>query len=306
MIELLRPWALLALPLPILAWWFLPVTAPAARIRAPESVLTLMRAMQGKGSRKVRAGIPLALMTAGWIALIAALAAPVTSLGNLIRPSGHDIVIAVDLSASMGRRDGNARETAFDRFRKGIDDLLGQLPPGDRAALIAFGKQAYLIAPLTHDTAALSAYLDELTVGMPGRKTSVGVAVGLALKVFDPAVDGRRTLLVLSDGEDNAGDLPAPDAALLASDRGVVIHAVGIADAEQSGGGTVLRQIAETTGGTFSTLNDVGTLSVMQQASDRDRPQPSALPLRRLWSSELVLLAALMFLGLAVVRARQQ
>jgi len=306
MIELLRPWALLALPLPILAWWFLPVTAPAARIRAPESVLTLMRVMQGKGSRQVRAGIPLALMTAGWIALIAALAAPVTSLGNLIRPSGHDIVIAVDLSASMGRRDGNARETAFDRFRKGIDDLLGQLPPGDRAALIAFGEQAYLIAPLTHDTAALSAYLDELTVGMPGRKTSVGVAVGLALKVFDPAVDGRRTLLVLSDGEDNAGDLPAPDAALLASDRGVVIHAVGIADAEQSGGGTVLRQIAETTGGTFSTLNDVGTLSVMQQASDRDRPQPSALPLRRLWSAELVLLAALMFLGLAVVRARQQ
>jgi Ca-activated chloride channel family protein len=306
MIEFLRPWALLVLPLPMLAWWFLSVAAPSARVRTPESVLTLMRAIQGNGSRRVRVALPLALLSAGWIALVAALAGPVSSLGNLIRPSGHDIVIAIDLSASMGRRDDTGRTTAFDRFREAVANYLDQLPSGDRAALIVFGEQAYLIAPLTHDAAALSGYLDELTVGMPGRKTSVGVAVGLALKVFDSGESAQRTLMVLSDGEDNAGDLPAPAAALLARDRGVVVHAVGIKDAESSGGGSVLRQVAETTGGTFSTLTDGGVLPAGRTEQDRDVVRTSPLPLKRLWSSELVLFAALMFTALTLMRARRQ
>lgn len=306
MIEFLRPWALLVLPLPILAWWFLSVAAPVARVRTPESVLTLMRAIQGNGSRRVRVALPLALLSAGWIALVAALAGPVSSLGNLIRPSGHDIVIAIDLSASMGRRDDTGRTTAFDRFREAVANYLDQLPSGDRAALIVFGEQAYLIAPLTHDAAALSGYLDELTVGMPGRKTSVGVAVGLALKVFDSGESAQRTLMVLSDGEDNAGDLPAPAAALLARDRGVVVHAIGIKDAESSGGGSVLRQVAETTGGTFSTLTDAGVLPAGRAEQDRDVVRNSPLPLKRLWSSELVLFAALMFAALTLMRARRQ
>jgi len=306
MVGLLRPWALLALPLPLLAWWFLPVAAPAARLRATESVLVLLRAMQGSGSRRIRAALPLVLLATGWVALVVALSGPVTSLGNLVRPSGHDVVIAVDLSASMGRHDDSGKTTAFDSYRKAVDAYLESLPPGDRVALIAFGEQAYLIAPLTHDASALSGYLDELTVGMPGRKTSVGVAIGLALKVFEPVADGRRTLLVLSDGEDNAGDLPAADAALLARERGVIVHSVGIANAESGGGSGVLRQVAEITGGTFSTLNADTPLLPGSDAVDADAERESTLPLKHLWSSELVLLAALMLAGLALVRARRQ
>lgn len=303
MIEFLRPWILLALPLPLLAWWFLPAAAPLARLQVSESVLVLMRGMQGSGSRQIRAVAPLAFLAVGWIALVVALAGPVTSLGNLVRPSGHDIMIAIDLSASMGRQDGN-RATAFDSYRKAVDGYLEQLPPGDRVGLIAFGEQAYLIAPLTHDASALSGYLDELTVGMPGRKTSVGIAVGLALKVFEPGDEGRRTLLILSDGEDNAGDLPAPDAALLARERGVVVHAVGIADAESGGGSTVLRQVAEITGGTFTTLSPDEPLAPASRVAGSGSERQSTLPLKRIWSSELVLLAALMFASLAFVRAR--
>lgn len=253
MIELLRPWALLALPLPLIAWWLLPHAAPAARLQASESALVLLRAMRPGGSEGADQVRRLLLPALGWLALVMALCGPVTPIGTLVRSSGHDVVIAIDLSASMGRKESGQRTTAFDRYRTAVSAFLERLPAGDRVALIAFGEQAYLIAPLTHDFGALNGYLDELVVGMPGRKTSVGVAIGLALKTFETEEQQRRSMLILSDGEDNAGALPAPDAALLASDRNVRIHAVGLADAEAGGGGDILRTVAEITGGSFST-----------------------------------------------------
>lgn len=300
MIDLLHPWILLALPLPILAWWLLPVSAPVGRLRASESVLVLLRGMQGKRGHGMRKAGPMVLLSVGWVALVLALAGPVTKLGDLVRPSGHDIVIAIDLSASMGRSSGTANATAFERYRESVSDLFDRLAPGDRVALIAFGEQAYLIAPLTHDTGALNGYLNELTVGMPGRKTSLGVAIGLALKTFGTDEISRNTLLILSDGEDNAGDLPAPDAAELARERGVKIHSVGLAVAEAGGGGDVLRQVAEITGGSFSVLSDSGILPDISEPAGATSQEVSATPLRRLWASEMLMLAAL-FLAMHMV-----
>lgn len=300
MMDLLNPWILLALPLPFLAWWLLPMSAPIGRLRAPESVLVLLRGMQGARGHGMRRAGPVVLLSVGWAALVLALAGPVTELGDLVRPSGHDIVIAVDLSASMGRPTGTGNATAFERYRESISDLFDRLAPGDRVALIAFGEQAFLIAPLTHDTGALDGYLNELTVGMPGRKTSLGVAIGLALKTFGANESSRNTLLILSDGEDNAGDLPAPDAAQLARERGVKIHSVGLAGAEAGGGGNVLRQVAEITGGGFSILSDSGIPADISGPAGATGQDISATPLRRLWASEMLMLAAL-FLAVHVL-----
>lgn len=304
MIDLLFPWALLTLPLPLLAWWLLPVSAPTGRMQVTESVLVLLRGMRGDRGHGLRRAGPIVLLSVGWVTLVLALAGPVTKLGDLVRPSGHDIVIAIDLSASMGRQSGTARATAFERYRESVSDLLERLAPGDRVALIAFGEQAYLIAPLTHDTGALDGYLDELTVGMPGRKTSLGVAIGLALKTFGADKTSRNTLLILSDGEDNAGDLPAPDAALLAHERGVRIHSVGLAVAEKGGGGDVLRQVAEMTGGTFTVLSGDGILPELSGPGRAARQDVGASPLRRSWTSEMLLLAALFLAGHMVLVRR--
>ncbi len=297
MIELLRPWALLALPLPLIAWWLLPHAAPAARLQASESALVLLRAMRpgrSEGTDQIRR---LLLPALGWLALVMALCGPVTPIGTLIRSSGHEVVIAIDLSASMGRKETGQRTTAFDRYRTAVAAFLDRLPAGDRVALIAFGEQAYLIAPLTHDFGALNGYLNELVVGMPGRKTSVGVAIGLALKTFGTGEQQRRSLLILSDGEDNAGALPAPDAALLASDRNVRIHAVGLADAEAGGGGDILRTVAEITGGSFSTLAETSGLPDLTGPAAAATADEATSPLRRNWSSELLIVAAVLLAG---------
>ncbi|GJL88347.1 MAG: hypothetical protein DHS20C03_20560 [Minwuia thermotolerans] len=306
MIELLRPWALFALPLPLIAWWLLPHAAPAARLQASESALVLLRAMRpgrSEGTDQIRR---LLLPVLGWLALVMALCGPVTPIGTLIRSSGHEVVIAIDLSASMGRKESGQRATAFDRYRTAVATFLDRLPAGDRVALIAFGEQAYLIAPLTHDFGALNGYLDELVVGMPGRKTSVGVAIGLALKTFGTGEQQRRSLLILSDGEDNAGALPAPDAALLASDRNVRIHAVGLADAEAGGGSDILRTVAEITGGSFSTLAETSGLPDLTGPAAAATADEATSPLRRNWSSELLIVAAIMLAGhlLMLRRAR--
>jgi len=304
MIELLRPWALLALPLPLIAWWLLPHAAPAARLQASESALVLLRAMRPGGSEGTDQLGRLLLPALGWLALVAALCGPVTPIGTLVRSSGHDVVIAIDLSASMGRKEPGQRTTAFDRYRTAVATFLDRLPAGDRVALIAFGEQAYLIAPLTHDFGALNGYLDELVVGMPGRKTSVGVAIGLALKTFETEEQQRRSLLILSDGEDNAGALPAPDAALLASDRNVRIHAVGLADAEAGGGSDILRTVAEITGGSFSTLAETSDLPELTGPDAAGTIDEAASPLRRNWSSELLMIAAVMLAGHLLVLRR--
>ncbi len=86
-------------------------------------------------------------------------------------------------------RDSEQRPSTDSGSRGGIPRPVAC---GDRVALIVFGEQAYLIAPLTHDFGALNGYLDELVVGMPGRKTSVGVAIGLALKTFETEEQQRR------------------------------------------------------------------------------------------------------------------
>ncbi len=304
MIELLRPWALFALPLPLLAWWLLPPAAPIARLQATESVLVLLRAMGSGGVRGRGALQSLLLLGLGWLALVLALGGPVTPLGTLVRSSGHDIVVAIDLSASMGRREEGQRVTAFDRYRAALEAFLDRLPPGDRVALIAFGEQAYLIAPLTHDFTALNGYLEELVVGMPGRRTSVGVAIGLALKTLGTTQQDRRSVLILSDGEDNAGALPAPDAALLARDRDVTIHAVGLADAAGGGGDDILRQVARISGGSFSQLADGGSLPDLSAGTGQGAADEAASPLRRDWSGTLLMLAALL-LAAHLLLARQ-
>ncbi|WP_281019624.1 MULTISPECIES: VWA domain-containing protein [unclassified Minwuia] len=304
MIELLQPWALLALPLPLIAWWLLPHAAPAARMLATESALVLLRAMRPGGSEGADRFRRLLLPAVGWLALVLALCGPVTPIGTLVRSSGHDVVIAIDLSASMGRKEPGQRTTAFDRYRTAVAAFLDRLPAGDRVALIAFGEQAYLIAPLTHDFGALNGYLDELVVGMPGRKTSVGVAIGLALKTFETEEQQRRSLLILSDGEDNAGALPAPDAALLASDRNVRIHAVGLADAEAGGGSDILRTVAEITGGSFSTLAGTSDLPDLAGPDAAGTIDEAASPLRRNWSSELLMIAAVLLAGHLLVLRR--
>ena len=78
---------------------------------------------------------------------------------------------------------------------------------GDRLGLILFGREAYLQTPLTFDRATVETLLNEAAIGLAGKETAIGDAIGLAIRTFDDAgvEDGRRVLVLLTDGANTAG-----------------------------------------------------------------------------------------------------
>jgi Ca-activated chloride channel family protein len=131
------------------------------------------------------------------------------------------------------------------------------LQPGDIASVVAFDGSVRVLQDFTADRSALTA-----AVGLAGRgeATSLFTALYVALKEFDKARhwDGmarRRTLVLLSDGEDSASLIDFRDLLELASTADAAIYAIrlgrpkgpidGPADATER----VLRRLAEQTGG---------------------------------------------------------
>ncbi len=134
-----------------------------------------------------------------------------------------------------------------------------------------FGTRAFLQAPLTPDLATVAKLLDESEVGLAGEATAIGDAVGLAVKHLDERPDGERVLVLLSDGESNAGVLDPKRAAELARDAGVRVYTIGVGTghavarrrgmrAAPGADETTLREIAATTGGRYFRADDTESL----------------------------------------------
>ena len=101
---------------------------------------------------------------------------------------------------------------------------------GDRVGLVLFGREAYLQAPLTFDRATVQTLLDETVIGLAGKETAIGDAIGLAIRTLDDAgvEQGRRVALLLTDGANTAGSVEPLKAAELAAQRKLVIYTIGI------------------------------------------------------------------------------
>jgi Ca-activated chloride channel homolog len=101
---------------------------------------------------------------------------------------------------------------------------------GDRIGLILFGREAYLQAPLTFDRATVSTLLDESVIGLAGKETAIGDSIGLAIRTLDDAgvAQGRRVLILLTDGANTAGAVEPRKAAELAAQRKMIIYTIGI------------------------------------------------------------------------------
>ncbi len=308
MIEFERLWALALLPLPIAAWLLLPALPARAALRIPASVRGHLAALTGAaGGGRIalpRGAVPLVL---GWLALVTALAGPFSKGAPLLEPTGRDLLIAIDLSASMAERmaaaDGAAARQA-DVVRHNLRDFIGRRQ-GDRIGLIGFASKAYLVAPLGFDTRAAAAVLDELGIGLPGRRTDLGQAIGLAVQVFRRQPAGDRILLIVSDGETNAGDIAARDAARLAAGERIAIHTIGFAGEIESGNADFLRAIAAETGGRYFEAASPAAL----EAAHREiaRLEPVSRKTRQLtsdwsWVPLAVALAALAWTGWLEVR----
>jgi Ca-activated chloride channel family protein len=163
------------------------------------------------------------LLGAGFV--VVALARPQWGIvREKVEREGKDVVLVLDTSGSMATAD--VAPSRFFLARQALLSLIARLQ-GDRLALVAFEGEAYPLVPLTLDADALGLFLETVEPGIvpaPGSSLGTGLAKGL-----DSFVDKDRrnkALVLVSDGEDLAGDVE--EAVKRAKEAGVVVFTVGV------------------------------------------------------------------------------
>ena len=146
--------------------------------------------------------------------------------------TGRDLIVPVDLSASMEEQDFQLNVDCLDRLTatKAVAREFIDRRVGDRIGLILFGRETYLQTPLTFDRETVQTLLDEAAIGLAGKETAIGDAIGLGIKTLTDAgiEENRRVLILLTDGANTSGAVDPLKAADLARDRGMVIYTIGI------------------------------------------------------------------------------
>ena len=139
---------------------------------------------------------------------------------------GIDMVLALDVSGSMELQD--LRPNRLAAAKRIATDFLNTRA-GDRLALVAFAGDAYSLAPLTTDYDLLRENLNSLHVGLiKADGTAIGTALGVATNRLRESTARSRAVILLSDGESNAGSLDPLLAAQLAHAFGIRIYTIGV------------------------------------------------------------------------------
>ena len=288
-------WMLAALPLPWLVrrWWRPEPLDRDAALKVPVSgeFADLIGVRSPELSRRWR----LALLAAVWVLALFAAARPQFVGEPVALPmTGRDLLLSVDLSGSMEEQDFQLNGQWVDRLTalKSVATEFIERRVGDRVGLILFGREAYLQAPLTFDRATVSTLLDESVIGLAGKETAIGDSIGLAIRTLEDAgvEQGRRVLLLLTDGANTAGAVEPLKAAELAAKRQLVIYTIGIgadsltvrslfglreinpsADLDEE----TLTAIADLTGGRYFRARDTAEFAEIYQILDRLEPAES-------------------------------
>ncbi len=226
-------WVLALAPLPLLVRKLLtPATLNReAALRPPAGAD--FEGLSGVSLGRSRISPRLLALCVIWLALLVAAARP-QYLGEPVSVpvTGRDLLLAVDLSGSMEERDFELAGRWVDRLTatKAVASEFIDRRVGDRVGLILFGRNAYLQTPLSFDRITVQTLLAESAIGLAGKETAIGDAIGLGIKTLDAAQvgEGRRVIVLLTDGANTAGEVEPLKAAELARQRGVVIYTIGI------------------------------------------------------------------------------
>lgn len=278
----------LLLPLPLLLRKVFP-NKGRAKEHIPElhfpAIHRLKRAFPAYKSGKT--GVKLLflfLLSLAWLGLILALMQPErVDQFKLEKNHGYDLMLAVDISASMQALDFSTEQRVQSRLdaTKEVVEKFIRARQGDRVGLIVFGEHAYLHVPLTLDTVSVGRMLQHTVSGMAGNATAIGDAIGLGVRTLRERPEGSRVLILLTDGEDNASSVPPLEAAKLAKQYGIRIYTIGVGRGgpvpfpNQFGGygmaeipidEDLLKEIAARTGGQFFLATDQKSLASIYAA----------------------------------------
>ena len=296
MINIAYPWLGLLLVLPLFVYWFVPRADDNNKLalKTPfydeiESSIPSIKLGDFRLANYLKyflASIWLLLILSGmgfqW------LGKPIS-----LPQSGRDLMMAIDLSGSMAIQDmkkpDGTMENRFELVMKVAHEFLNTRK-GDRVGLILFGTKAYLQTPLTFDIPTVKKMLDDASIALPGPQTAIGDAIGLAVKKLIKYPSKSKALVLLTDGENNAGKLLPLQAAEIAKRNHIKIYTIGL------GGGSimmptrfgnqvvntsddldtgVLNKIAKMTGGEYFRAKNSSDLDAVYKSIDKLEPVES-------------------------------
>lgn len=232
----------------------------------------------------------------GLPALLAALALVLAGLG-LARPrlglsevrvssEGVAIVIALDVSGSMEAEDfqaGGRRINRLDISKQVIEQFI-RGRDSDRIGLVVFATHAYTQCPLTIDYEVLQMLLAEVKLGiLDGQRTAIGSALAASLNRLRDAEAKSKVVILVTDGNNNAGKIDPLTAAEMAKTLGVKIYAIGVGGKDpyryRGAFGQIytveplndqpLMEISDLTGGKYFRATDSGALESIFATIDR-------------------------------------
>lgn len=239
--------------------------------------------------------LPVLLKLLALAFLITALSRPRgVSQGKEVWSEGIDIVLVLDISASMLARDFKpdraraAKEVALEFIRN---------RPQDRIGVVLFAKHAFTQCPLTIDHSVLQELVNKVEVGLTDpNNTAIGSALAVALRRLEHSSAKSKVIILMTDGENNFG-LPPLTVAEIAQSLGVRVYSIGVGSrgtapypVQDVFGRTILqpmpvsidesllRQIAEMTGGRYFRATDENKLKAI--FADIDRMEKSRIEVK--------------------------
>ena len=222
-----QPWMLLLLlAIPLLAYWR-GKSGPAAALTF--SSTATLRAL-GKSSA-ARAGKFLrAMLLLSLALLVIAMARPQFGKSlTQVEASGIDIMVVLDVSTSMLTKDftiGGQAATRIDAIRQVTEKFI-EGRPNDRIGIVAFAGRPYVVSPMTLDHDWLLKNLERIKIGLVEDGTAIGSGMAAAANRLNDKRSKSRVIVLLTDGENNAGKVPPNTAAEAVKALKIRLYAIG-------------------------------------------------------------------------------
>ena len=205
---------------------------------------------------------------ARWILIVLRVVALVAFIVALARPQivrasvesvaeGIDIVLVLDTSGSMSER-GFAGSAKIDAVKRVVNNFLGGLR-NDRVGIVIFSAESMVLSPLTLDYAAAQRLVEPVAAGRPLRDgTAIGTGLATGLNVVRESTARGKVAILLTDGQNNSGDVQPIDAAQIAKLIGIRLYTIGAVAARSRAeiDEALMRRMAEMTGGLYFRASD--------------------------------------------------
>ncbi|HKJ33734.1 MAG TPA: VWA domain-containing protein [Balneolales bacterium] len=162
----------------------------------------------------------------GIVLVVIALARPQLENTHIKKSTkGIDIMLALDISTSMKAED--LKPSRFKAAKMVASDFIDKRP-SDRIGLVIFARQSFTVCPLTLDHDLLEKLLNNVKMGVVEDGTAIGMGLATAINRLKSSKAKSKVIILLTDGQNNAGQIDPVTAADMAATFGIKIYTIGV------------------------------------------------------------------------------